>query len=217
MHAILERALQEKRVEIHRTDSLRYREQLEKEERIMERVLEKLHADAGLSAVGVLKHPGSLMGGSIMRLDQYLEQRHIPFTRLRHAPAYTANRVAQTLHVKGRNMAKTVLLRAGDGYALAVLPATHRVNMSQIRADLGTDDVMLATEDEMQRLFPDCERGAMPPFGSLYDVPTIVDESLGAARDIVFEAQDHEEAIRMSCHDYMEAEHPRLGHFASRS
>jgi Ala-tRNA(Pro) deacylase len=149
-----------------------------------------------------------------MRLDEFLSDRHVSFQRLQHRPAYTANRVAQMLHVKGKEMAKTVLLRTGHGYALAVLPASHWVDLDRAGRDLGEDYVGLAPESDMERLFPDCKRGAMPPFGSLYDLPTLVDESLAEDEAIVFEGQDHEEAIRMSFRDYVAVEHPRMGHFA---
>ena len=124
--------------------------------------------------------------------------------------------MAQALHVKGREVAKIVLVRTGSGHALAVLPATHHVDMDQLREDLGEERVELASEEDMDRLFPDCERGAVPPFGSLYQVPTIMDDSLAEDRSIVFEAQDHEQAIRMSMQDYEAIEHPRRGHFAHR-
>ena len=152
-----------------------------------------------------------------MRIDEYLTGRGVPFTRLAHRPAYTANRVAQALHVPGREMAKTVLVRTGRGHVLAVLPATHRVDLDQLRTELGDQQAGLATEGEMEQLFPDCERGAIPPFGSLYHLPTLVDESLTEDEEIVFEAQNHEEAIRMRCRDFMDVEHPRLGHFACRT
>ncbi len=151
-----------------------------------------------------------------MKLDDLLISRHIAFQRLPHRRTYTANRMAQALHVKGREVAKIVLVRTGSGHALAVLPATHHVDMDQLREDLGEERVELASEEDMDRLFPDCERGAVPPFGSLYQVPTIMDDSLAEDRSIVFEAQDHEQAIRMSMQDYEAIEHPRRGHFAHR-
>jgi Ala-tRNA(Pro) deacylase len=151
-----------------------------------------------------------------MKLDDLLVSRHIAFQRLPHRRTYTANRMAQALHVKGREVIKTVLVRTGQGHALAVLPATHRVDLDQLREDLGEERIELAPEEEMDRLFPDCERGALPPFGSLYHVPTIMDESLAEDETIVFEAQDHEQAIRMSLRDYESIEHPRRGHFAHR-
>src|SRR5262245_26428266 len=131
-----------------------------------------------------------------MRLDEFLNNQHIAFRRLPHRPAYTANRVAQTLHVPGKEMAKTVLLRTDQGYVLAVLPSTHQVDLDRVRDDLGASWVGLASESEMEQLFPDCERGAMPPFGSLYRLTTIADESLAEDDEIVFEGQSHEEAIR---------------------
>jgi len=150
-----------------------------------------------------------------MKLDELLESRHIPFERLHHRPAYTANRVAQTLHVPGKEMAKTVLLRTGRGYVVAVLPATHQVDLEQVRQQLGEERVEMAAESDMDRLFPDCERGAIPPFGSLYQLPTVVDESLAQDEQIVFEAQNHEDAIRMTYRDYEALEHPMKGHFAT--
>ena len=151
-----------------------------------------------------------------MKLDEFLTQRRVPFERLPHRTAYTANRVAQLLHVPGKEMAKTVLLRSGHGYMLAVLPATHRINLDEIKQELGEANMDMASEDEMDRLFPDCDRGAIPPFGSTYQVPTIVDESLTEDKEIVFENQVHEEAIRMSYADFEAIEHPRHGHFAVR-
>jgi Ala-tRNA(Pro) deacylase len=151
-----------------------------------------------------------------MRLDELLDSRHIPFERLRHRPTFTANRMAQALHVPGREVAKTVLLRAGQRHLLAVLPATCKVDLEQVSHDLGEERVEMGTEAEMDRLFPDCERGAIPPFGSLYQLQTLVDESLAADEQIVFEAQDHEQAIRMAFRDYEGLEHPLRGHFARR-
>jgi Ala-tRNA(Pro) deacylase len=149
-----------------------------------------------------------------MRIDQVLSNRQIPFELLHHRPAYTANRVAQVLHIPGKDVAKTVLLRAGRGYVLAVLPATHRLDVDRVRQELREDFVEMAGEPEMDDLFPDCERGAIPPFGSMYHLPTIVDESLAQDDEIVFEAQTHEDAIRMSFRDYDAVEHPVKGHFA---
>jgi Ala-tRNA(Pro) deacylase len=151
-----------------------------------------------------------------MRLEDLLVSRHIPFQRLPHRRTYTANRMAQVLHVKGREVAKTVLLKTAQGHMLAVLPATHQINLEELREDLGDARVELAGEEEMDRLFPDCERGAVPPFGSLYQLPTIMDDSLAEDETIVFEGPNHEQAIRMSFQDYEAIEHPRRAHFAHR-
>jgi Ala-tRNA(Pro) deacylase len=151
-----------------------------------------------------------------MRFEDLLVSRHIPFQRLPHRRTYTANRLAQALHVKGREVAKTVLVKSDHGPILAVLPATHHIDLEQLCEDLGEEHVELASEEEMERLFPDCECGAVPPFGSLYQVPTIMDDSLAADETIVFEGPHHEEAIRMALRDYEAVEHPRRGHFAHR-
>jgi Ala-tRNA(Pro) deacylase len=149
-----------------------------------------------------------------MNLDQFLSSCRVPFEHLRHRPAYTANRVAQMLHSPGGEVAKTVLLRTDRGYLLAVLPATHHVDLDEVRREMGVERVEMASEADMERLFPDCERGTVPPFGSLYRLETIVDDSLSQDERIVFDAQCHEDAIRMSYRDYENVEHPRRGHFA---
>ena len=149
-----------------------------------------------------------------MKLDEVLANRHIPFERLHHQPAYGASRVAQTLHVPGKEMVKTVLLRTDVGYVVSVLPANQRVDLERARECLGQEWVEVASEGEISRVFPDCEVGAMPPFGSLYHVRTLVEDSLAKDDQIVFEAQNHQEAIRMSYKDFQAVEHPRTGHFA---
>jgi Ala-tRNA(Pro) deacylase len=149
-----------------------------------------------------------------MKLDEFLSSRQIPFERMEHRPTFTANRMAQALHVPGREVAKSVLLRTSRGhYVLAVVPAPYRVDLEQLCQCLGEADLELASEREMEQVFPDCECGAMPPFGSLYQVPTVVDDNLAQDDEIVFDAQNHHEAIRMSYSDYEALEHPRRGHF----
>jgi Ala-tRNA(Pro) deacylase len=154
--------------------------------------------------------------GTTMNLDEVLTQRHVPHERLHHRPTYTANRMAQVLHVPGKEVAKSVLLRSGQGYVLAVLPATHYVDLERLRAELGEERLEMASEKEMDQIFPDCERGALPPFGSFYHVPTVVDESLTGDEAIVFEGQTHEDAIRMTYRDYEALEHPVKRRFAHR-
>lgn len=151
-----------------------------------------------------------------MRLEEFLESRRVPFEHLMHRPAYTANRTAQALHVPGRDMAKSVLLRGNHGYCLAVLPATHQVDMELLRREIGEEWLELASEPEVATTFHDCETGAMPPFGSLYRLPTVVDQSLAEEERIVFEGQTHHDAYRMAFRDFMEAEHPKMGRFGKR-
>jgi Ala-tRNA(Pro) deacylase len=150
-----------------------------------------------------------------MKLDEFLSSRRVPFQRLEHRPTYTANRMAQALHVPGREVAKSVLLRNGRGqYVLAVVPAPYHVDLGRLRDYLGEDELELASEREMEEAFPDCECGAMPPFGSLYRMPTVVDDKLAEDDEIVFDAQNHHEAIRMAYRDFEDLERPQHGRFA---
>jgi Ala-tRNA(Pro) deacylase len=149
-----------------------------------------------------------------MKLDDLLTDRKVRFERLHHPTAYGANRIAQLLHVPGKDVAKAVLLRTENGYVMAVVPAHERVDLDRVRQCLEEDWVEIAGEAEMSRVFPDCEVGAMPPFGSLYHVQTLVDEELAADGQIVFEGASHEEAIRMAYKDFEALEHPLKGRFA---
>lgn len=150
-----------------------------------------------------------------MKLDDFLNSRDVPFEKMQHKPAFTAHRIARVLHVPGNEVAKTVLLRVDDHHVLVVLPSIHQVDLERVRRELQAERVVMASEQEMAELFPDCEPGAIPPFGSLYHLTTLVDESLAEDDDIIFEANTHQQAIRMSYRDFQEQEHPRIGHFAS--
>jgi Ala-tRNA(Pro) deacylase len=149
-----------------------------------------------------------------MNVQQFLEQRHIPFQMLNHRPTYAAQRLAQVVQVPGGEVAKAVLLRADDGFVLAVLAATRGVNVDRVQELVGADNVELASEAECGDCFPDCELGAVPPFGSKYGMRTLVDRSLSEDEEIVFEGNTHHEAIRMKFRDFMELEHPRLADFS---
>lgn len=148
-----------------------------------------------------------------MKIDELLTNRHVPFQALHHAPAFTASRMAEVLHVTGQEVAKPVLLRTGRGYVLVVVPANRFVDLQRIREWLGNVPVEMASEDEMDQLFPNCDRGAIPPFGSVYRIDTLVDDALAQDEQIVFQAGTHEDAIRMTYHDYEVVEHPLRGDF----
>ena len=152
-----------------------------------------------------------------MLINELLASHHVPFEALHHPPAYTACRMAQMLHVPGKEVAKPVLLRTGRGYVLVVIPANRYVDLQRIREWMGEEHVEMACEDEMDHLFPNCERGSMPPFGSVFHLHTLVDESLAEDDKIVFQAGTHEEAIRMSYHDYENVERPLTGDFTYHS
>jgi Ala-tRNA(Pro) deacylase len=144
------------------------------------------------------------------RLEEFLDHEHIKYVRIRHSPAYTAQEVAQSAHVPGREMAKTVMLVVDGQFTMAVLPANRRILLTELQEQLGTDDVRFATESEFRSLFPDCETGAMPPFGNLYGLPVYVAEGLTRDEEIAFNAGTHTEIIRMAYVDFDRLVHPRV-------
>ncbi len=151
-----------------------------------------------------------------MKTAEYLSHRHVNFELVPHQETFEAQRMAQTLHVRGRDVAKTVLLRASGGYkyVVAVLPANKSVDLKRARKLLNDDSLELATENEMAQCCPDCEVGVLPPFGSQFEMETIMDTSLTADDVIYFEGSTHHEAVRMKLGDYRHLEEPLVGAFA---
>jgi len=149
------------------------------------------------------------------RLKAFLDEKHVSYTLTTHSPTYTAQEAAATLHASGRELAKTVVVRAGEEALLAVLPAPYRINLEKLGAVVGKT-VRLATEQEFASLFPDCELGAMPPFGNLYSLPVYVDEALAAGEEIVFNAGTHQDAIRMRYADFARLAKPLACSFAEK-
>jgi Ala-tRNA(Pro) deacylase len=148
------------------------------------------------------------------RLREFLEKQKIPYQREVHRTAYTAQEVAAEEHIPGKIMAKTVVVKADNRFVLAVLPAAVRTDLEKLKTGLGAQEVRLATEFEFTGLFPDCEVGAMPPFGNLYGVPVYVDASLTKDEEIVFNAGTHEDTIRMRYADFARAAQPKVLDFA---
>jgi Ala-tRNA(Pro) deacylase len=149
------------------------------------------------------------------RLLEFLDANKVRYEILHHPEAFTAQERAAVEHVKGRNHAKVVMVRANDGPLMLVLPADQRVDMEKLDKLTGFR-CALATESEFKALFPDCAVGTMPPFGGLYGVPMYVDQSLAADEFIVFEAGTHSDSIKMSYTDYQRLAQPRLAEFAAK-
>ncbi len=150
-----------------------------------------------------------------MNVREFLQEQQVEFEILPHSPTYEAQRLAQAVAVTGYHVAKTVLVEAAAQRALFVVPATHTVDFDLARRVLQTDSVELASEKALAERFPDCEVGAVPPFGSQYGVPTFLDEALTESDIIVFEGNRHDEAYRMKVADYRALERPtvaRLSH-----
>jgi Ala-tRNA(Pro) deacylase len=152
-------------------------------------------------------------GGEAMRVPQFLNQQQVVFETIVHPPAFTAQKRAKYLHVSGKQVAKVVLLAGPEGYFLAVLPATLHVDTEALAKTLG-GPVRLASEQEIVKVFHDCEHGVVEPFGTLYGLPTILDESVAPDSCILFETHTHAEAIRINCRDYERLEQPRRLRFA---
>jgi Ala-tRNA(Pro) deacylase len=151
--------------------------------------------------------------GISKQLIDCLNQNNVQYEILHHAEAVTAQRIAQAEHVKGRHLAKVVMLKSGDKHLMVVLAADHHIDLEKVERVLGKP-VSLDKENEFKSLFPDTATGAMPPFGNLYGLPTYVDEWLAEQDYIVFEAGTHTDAIKMSYGDYERIVKPNRGDLA---
>lgn len=150
----------------------------------------------------------------LTRVKEFLDNNGVKYEQFKHRQAFTAQGVAQEQHVSGKVVAKVVVMKMGGGFALAVLPAHCRVDLDRFRQISGSPDAVLASEDEFAQLFPDCEVGAMPPFGNLYDLPTYVDSLLARDEEIYFQAGTHVDTIKMKFADYARLVQPKIVDFA---
>lgn len=132
-----------------------------------------------------------------MRLEQYLQENGAPYDEMAHQPTMSSLRSAEACHVSGDCLAKGVVLRDSGEYVLAVLPASHHLDMAEIERRLNRR-LDLASEDEIEELFPDCDRGAVPPIGAAYGLRTIVDDSITEEPEVYFEGGDHETLVHMN-------------------
>lgn len=147
-------------------------------------------------------------------VQEFLRQANVAYMVVPHPPAFTAQEEAAVTHVPGRNWAKSVVCFADGDPVQAVVPADLAVNLDRLLVVTGADTIRLAREDELDWLFPDCERGAMPPFGPLYHQRVYVDETLADDGEIVFNAGTHSDAVLMRFDDFVEIVRPTLGRFA---
>jgi Ala-tRNA(Pro) deacylase len=146
-------------------------------------------------------------------IQDFLKTRGVPFSTLTHRTAFTAQEEAAVTHVRGREWAKTVVCIADGNPILAVLPAHFSVDLDRLRPLAGATTIRLAQESEIVRLYPDCEAGAMPPFGPLYGHRVFVDSSLAADPEVVFNAGTHTDAIRVRYQDLVKVVGPVVGDF----
>jgi len=150
----------------------------------------------------------------LSKLRSFLDFHHVIYLVISHSLAYTAQGVAALAHVSGKQLAKTVIVKIDGVLAMAVLPASLHVDLDRLRKLTGAQAVELASESEFKDAFPDCETGAMPPFGNLYDMPVYADSSLAECEEITFSAGTHRELVRMNWDDMVHLVKPTVDELA---
>ena len=149
-----------------------------------------------------------------MTVLEYLKSKHCTYRVTEHKPVYTAGQLATVEHVSARHVAKPVIVRADGRYYVCVLPADRRIDIYAVQRHLKARNVRLASEHEMEYLFGDSEVGAEPPFGNLYDLPTLMDKTLTRDKEIVFQAGSHEQSIWISMEEYKKLVRPDIFKFS---
>ncbi len=149
----------------------------------------------------------------INKLKEFLDSKHIQYIVISHSPAFTAQQIAASAHVKGKELAKTVMVKIDGNLAMAVLPASQKVDLERLREAAGADQVELASEREFRDRFPDCDLGAMPPFGNLYGLDVYVADTLTDDDEIAFNAGSFTELVRMAYRDFEQLVQPEVLRF----
>ncbi len=148
-------------------------------------------------------------------IQNYLERNQIPFEKIEHPLAFTAAETAHAAHLSGKRLAKTVIVRADGQMTMVVLHANEMINIERLRESLGVQQIELVSEREFEERFPDCEPGAMPPFGDLFRMPVIVSESVAADEYLTFNAGTHTDLISIPYNNFRELVQPVVGTFSS--
>jgi Ala-tRNA(Pro) deacylase len=149
----------------------------------------------------------------VKKLAEFLNEHNIKYVTIRHSLAYTAQEIAASAHLPGKELAKTVMINIDGKMAMAVLPASSKVNFETLKNAAGAKNAELASEEEFQRMFPDCEIGAMPPFGNLYGMEVFASETLAQDEEIAFNAGSHTELVRLAYKDFERLVSPRMVKF----
>jgi Ala-tRNA(Pro) deacylase len=143
------------------------------------------------------------------KLKSFLDENKIKYVSIQHSSAYTAQEIAAIAHIPGKDLAKTVIIKIDGKMAMAVLPASFKVSFENLKDTLGVKEARLAYEQEFIDKFPDCEVGAMPPFGNIYGMEVFVAESLAEDEEIAFNACSHTELIKMTFADFEKLVKPK--------
>lgn len=152
----------------------------------------------------------------VQTLKKYLDSHGIKYVTISHSRAFTAQEIAATAHVPGRELAKTVIIKLDGKMAMVVLPASYKVDFDLLKEATGAKKVELATEREFKDSFPGCDVGAMPPFGNLYDMDVYAAEVLSEDVEIAFNACSHTELIKMSYADFEAHVSPKIVRISAR-
>ena len=152
----------------------------------------------------------------LKKLTDYLDSNSVKYIVTTHSPAYTATEVADSTHVPRNDVAKTVMLEMDGKLCMSVLPSSYMVDFKLLRRELSAGDVELASEGDFKTAFPDCDVGAMPPFGNLFGINVVVDKTLAGNHDILFNAGNHRETVRMAYPDFERLVKPRVCSFGVR-
>lgn len=148
------------------------------------------------------------------RLEVYLREHQVPFQVQQHARVFNAQKIAESEHIPGKMVAKTVIVLADNKMILLILPASYRVDLNKVQAVLGAKEIRLAHEAEFAATFPDCEVGSMPPFGNLYGIPVYVEKSLADQETMVFPVGTHTDTMSLKYADFERLVQPRVMAFA---
>jgi len=152
----------------------------------------------------------------VQALKNFLDQNGVKYAVISHSPAFTAQEIAAKAHISGKELAKTVIVKVDDRLAMAVLPASYKVDLRELRQAIGFGRVEIAKEEEFRSRFPECDLGAMPPFGNLYGMDVYVADSLVEDEEIAFNAGSFTELIQLAYSDFERLVRPKVLHFAAR-
>lgn len=146
----------------------------------------------------------------VRKLKEFLDTQKTKYVVISHSPAYTAMEVAQSAHIPGKDLAKVVMVMLDGRMCMAVMPAIRKLDLERLRQAAEVSEARLATEDEFRKLFPECETGAMPPFGNLYGMEVYVASQLAEDEEIAFNAGSHTEVIKLRYADYVKLVGPKV-------
>ena len=148
------------------------------------------------------------------RIRDYLDSQNVSYEAIHHSQAFTAQEVAHSLHVSGKKCVKAVVAEGDHKIVIVVMPASHRLNFQELKSALKVNQLEMLVESELVDLFPDCDLGAIPPFGNLYGIDVWVDRAVASTEKIVFCAGTHEDCIRMRYSDFAKLTRPFVGQFS---